>query len=49
MSARRVENALADAMQELRRGARRNGIERDGPKRGFEGVRIIEAVEAASV
>lgn len=48
-SVRQVENALADAMQELRRAARRNDIDRDGPKKGFKGVRIIEAVEAAEV
>ena len=49
LSVRRVENALADAMQEIRRVARRNDIERDGPKRGFAGVRIIKAEEADEV
>jgi P4 family phage/plasmid primase-like protien len=53
LSSRRVENALADAMQELRRAARRNGIMRGGSaKRGFENVRLIPAPiaeEAAEV
>ena len=51
LSSRRVENALADAMQELRRAARRNGIERGGSaKRGFVNVRLVPgAVEAAGV
>ena len=50
LSARRVENALADAMQELRRAARRNDIVRgEKPKKGFAGVRLVEAVEAAMV
>ncbi len=50
LSARRVENALVDAMQELCRAAKNNDILRgEKPKKGFSGVRIIEAVEAASV
>jgi P4 family phage/plasmid primase-like protien len=49
LSSRRVENALADAMQELRRAARRNDIQRGGAKKGFAGVRLIQvpAEEAA--
>lgn len=49
LSVRRVENALADAMQELRHTARRNDIERGGPKKGFAGVRIVKAEEAAAI
>ena len=50
MSARRVENALVDAMQELCRVAKNNDIRRDEKaKKGFSGVRMIEAVEAADV
>ena len=50
LSARRVENALADAMQELCRVAKNNDIRRgETTKKGFSGVRIIETVEAATV
>ena len=51
LPARKVENELPDAMQELRRAARRNDIQRDGKnRRGFAGVRLIgEAAEAREV
>ena len=50
VSARGVENVLADAMQELRWAVRRNDIERGGKsKKGFSGVRLVKAVEAATV
>lgn len=49
LGARRVENALADAMQELRRAARRNGIDRDGKaKRGFANMRLVKSSEEAA-
>jgi phage/plasmid-associated DNA primase len=47
---RRVEKALPDAMQELRRAARRHGIERGGTaRRGFANVRLIPAAEEPGV
>ena len=51
MPTRRVENELPDAMQEIRRAARRNGVEREGKaRRGFAGVRLKEcAREVADV
>ncbi len=46
---RRVELDLPDAMQEIRKAARRNDVQREGKsRRGFAGVRLIEnAGEAA--
>ena len=44
LGVRSVENALADAMQEICRVARRNDIKRGGSsKKGFKGARIIKA------
>lgn len=46
---RKVENELPDAMQEIRRAARRNGIDRGGSaKRGFANVRLIPLAEEAA-
>ena len=46
---RRLQTILPDAMQEIRRVARRNDIERSGPKKGFSGVRLVQPEEAAEV
>ena len=46
---RRLQTVLPDAMQEIRRAARRNGIERGGSaKRGFVNVRLVSAEEAVT-
>ena len=49
MPTRRLENELPDAMQDVRRAARRNDVQREGKaRRGFANVRLIEdAGEAA--
>lgn len=46
ISTRRVENALADAMQEVHRAAKRNDISRSGKsRRGFSGLDILPMEE----
>ncbi len=46
---RRLQTSIGDAMQELRRVARRNDIQRGGtPKKGFSGVRLVDRAEEAA-